>query len=190
MLAKYGLILLVLLATALAFVAGALLPAGTLPGIQLPAAGPTPPAPASADAEPTAQAGNAAPAKPPSGDAQAKAKAKANEDQQADQAIPYADLTLPNTLPEKPQLGLQIGRFLDAAAAAPRARQVALLGQPTRLLTVADPNGARWQLLVAGPYASLDQARTQRLALRRGLGLRHPPGILLLPPPKKPDAKD
>jgi cell division protein FtsN len=103
----------------------------------------------------------------------------------ADKPIPYTDLTLPNVLPAKAQLGLQIGLFIDAAQAKPLVNQLTALGQSSQLIQVNDPNGQPWVLLLAGPYKSLDEARTQRQALRRGLALHHAPALLMLPPPKK-----
>lgn len=183
MFAKYGLILLVLLATGLAFVAGALLPAGQIPGL------------ATADestaiaavGQPGSQAASAPnaddqPANTPTGSSQPAPTDKAQAE-----TVPYTDLALPTTLPENAELGLQIGLFVDADQAQPLIEQLAALGQPSQVLQVSDPNGQPWTLLLAGPYPTLDQARTQRQALRRSFDLHHAPAMLLLPPQKKDD---
>lgn len=168
MLAKFGLILLVLIATALAFLAGTLLPGES-------AAPPDPAAtPAVVGSKPGADGKAPAPAKGAAGDA----------DKPAADTIPYASLALPNVLPPKAQFGLQIGLYLDRIQTeAPMARLQAL-GQPGLVLTISDPNQAQWSLLAAGPYTTLGEAERQQLAIRRGLQLGYTPALLLLPPPK------
>lgn len=175
MFAKFGLILLVLLATVLAFVAGTMLhgeasPTSSVPSVSEQNAAATAPPATTTD---TAQPGGAT---SPGKDTAA-----------TDKPIPYTDLTLPNVLPPEAELVLQVGLFLDTAQTRPLAERLTALGQSSQLLQVTDPNGQPWTLLVAGPYTSLDEARSQRQAVRRGLALHHAPALLMLPPKKQPD---
>jgi hypothetical protein len=175
MFAKLGLILLILLAVGLAFVAGTLLPGQVIPPQAISADG----------AKPQPDDQTAAPGAKDAATQAGGAQDKADNSKKADKPIAYAELALPNVLPPKAQLGLQIGLFIDAGQAQPLMEQLTALGQASQVLQVTDPTGAPWALLVAGPYKSLDQARTQRQALHRSLALHHAPALLLLPPPKK-----
>jgi len=177
MLAKFGLILLVLIATALAFLAGALLPGKPTTPLDPTATQPAAITSSGDGATPAAEQTDQTPA---AGEA----------DKKTAKPITYASLTLPNVLPAKARFGLQIGLYVDKTQAEAPLAQLQALGQPGVVLTISDPNQAQWALLAAGPYAKLEEAERQQLAIRRGLQLGYTPSLLLLPPPKpaKPPA--
>lgn len=164
--AKLGFILIVLLFGALTFAAGLLAPetlrqtaASALARLKA-----TPPSEEKAPGKPAETKSQPVEEKPP---------------------IPYESLLIPTPLPADGKYALQLALLTDAAAAGDLAKRAAQFNFPARELTVVDGNGTKWIAVLAGAYASPDEARSARGALSQRLALTRPLPVVRLPPEKK-----
>ncbi len=166
MIAKFGLILLVLVFGALMLLVGLMAP----DSIRRPLAGlggrlqP----PRVAAKLPSAPAPSASPA------------AKSAETQP--QPIPYQTLLIPSPLPPDGQYALQLGSYPTSSGAAVWVKRVQDSGVPVSQIAVLDQNGERWFAVAAGQYTSPDEARAARISLSRTLALTQPLTVIRLPP--------
>ncbi len=200
MLAKFGLVLLVLVFGALAFSAGTtapgaltqpvtqavqavkqlaakLAPADSKPSTTTPAA--------AAPAAGTAPVATAAPASTPS--SATTATAPATPASAADTSTPMGSTLLPTLPPATASYALQAGQFASSQAADQLSASLRGQGMTSTVITIRDINGTYWSVVTLGQFDSADQALSQRLYLSNRLGLpQYLPAILLPPPPKPP----
>ena len=202
MLAKFGLVLLVLVFGALAFSAGTTAPgaltqpvtqamqavkqlaAKLAPEGSTPSTTTTTTAMAAATAAPSSTPA-AAPASAPASSAPATAPAAPAS--AADTSTPMGSTLLPTMPPATASYALQAGQFASSQAAGQLSASLRGQGVTSTVITILDTSGTYWSVVTLGQFDSTDQALSQRLYLSNKLGLpQYLPAILLPPPPKPP----
>ena len=182
MLAKIGLILLLLLCFALAFVAGVMAPP-ELRG-ELAAAverGVSGVEGAVADVAKGAGEGGAGGKSAAGGEGEGGAGAASGEE---DPAVPSESLMVPSTAPEKSKFALRAGVFdFDGPARELEARLQAL-SYTTRVIPVTEVAG-RSLVVAVGEYDDEASARADAFMLKKRAELGETPLAILLPPEKK-----
>ena len=166
MLAKLGLILLLLMGFALAFVAGVMAPPdlrGEVSGavdrvIALPV---VTSALAAVGVEASAPAAEEAP------------------------ATPFKELLVPPVPPEKAEFALRAATFDFQEPAERLAAALRALEYPTRLIPIVDRFDGRSVVVAVGEYASEREALEARDSVARRAGLRQVPPVILLPAEKE-----
>ena len=166
MIAKFGLILLVLVFGALMLLVGLMAP----DSIRRPLAG------LGGRLQPPRVAAKLTSAPAPSATPAAKAA-----DAQP-QPIPYQALLIPSPLPPDGQYALQLGSYPTSSGAAASAKRAQDSGLPVSQIPVLDQNGERWFAVAVGQYSSPDDARAARISLSRTLELTQPLPVIRLPP--------
>lgn len=167
MLAKFGLILLVLLFGVLMFAAGALAPSDWRQSV-------------SKLAE-EAQATISGKAK-----AAATVPASAEKPKAAEEApISYESLLLSAAPAPNTRYALELGLYTEAAATERLQQKLAAQKIPFKLIPVIDRSGARWVVLAAGAYASPEDARNARPTMAKDLEVTQPVTVIQLPTEKK-----
>lgn len=167
MMAKFGLILLVLVFGALMFCVGLVAPDSirqplitlTRPvqggkGIRTAAAQP---------AVPSAQASKSATSVP------------------ATEAISYQNLLLPSPLPPDGLYALQLGLYPSRESAENWVQRAQDNGLRTLEIPVLEPDGQQSTAVAVGAYASPDEARAARITVSRTLALTQPLPVIRLP---------
>lgn len=209
MLAKFGLILIVLASAVLAFLAGIVAPDSVNISLRQawgaarqqlapanPASAAAAPGPASAPqivpagvasaATPTpspAVAGGASapstPASAPTTTANSKASGTAG-------TVAFGSLLLPSLPAGTATYALQAGQFASQQAAQDLAAGLSAQGVTSTVIISNDDSGTAWAVVTLGRFGSADEALSQRSYLANKLGLPQYLAPITLPPPTKP----
>lgn len=196
MIAKFGLILIVLASALLAFLAGTAAPDSVnihlrqawqavrqqLPsGAASAALGSASGATAPAITTPRAGAPQGAPAtasvSPPASSASSSAAAS---------SVSLDSLLLPTLPASTATYALQAGQFASQQAAQDLAAGLSAQGVTSTVIITADDRGTAWAVVTLGRFGSADEARSQRSYLANKLGLPQYLAPITLPPPAKP----
>ena len=167
MLAKLGLILLLLFGFALAFVAGVMAPADLRGDI-------------SAAADKTL-------AVPLVADTLAAVGVETRQEAvaEAPEAVPFKSLLVPPVVPEGALLALRADTFDFPEPAQQAAARLQTLEYTTRVIPIIDRFDGRSWVVAVGEYDTEKKALEARDALARRAGLQEEPRVILLPPEKK-----
>jgi cell division septation protein DedD len=167
MLAKIGLIAVVVLFGALLFVLGMLMPDSVRAGLTTRFTAAT---------QTTVSAQKRMPAKNAAAIAAAPPAAK-----NSPPPVQFKELLVPTPAPLDRVYALQIGRFPTSAAADVVAKRAAGAGLPTATIDMIDADGEDFKLVTAGRYSSPEDARAARISLTRKLELAQPLEVIMLP---------